>query len=420
MSKPDKHKWIFPTRFRTGAYSWQASRLACQRLREAVSEIKKVAKRDSVLGAEGAVRLIEKLWPALEHIDTSSGALGSAVNKTLDALIPIIVKAPADDETRSKWLDRLWQAMADDGVDYLGPVGDRWGEICGSAEVAGRWADDLVSTLRSCWSDPNPGRYFHGATACLSCLLVAGRYQELLELLELDHHPMWHYRRYGVEALLALGKKADAVQYAEASRGLNQPDSVIDQACEEILISSGLHEEAYQRYGLGAAVGNSYIARFRAVAKRYPMKDNSQILADLIATTPGEEGKWFATAKEIKLFDLALELANRSHCDSKTLTRAARDYLDTEPTFALGSAMAALRWLSEGWGYEVSSADVVEAYDRAMDAASRLNKIDDVTGQIRQFVESNESASMLFVRQSLQGRMRAYSSSINEMVASES
>jgi hypothetical protein len=111
-------------------------------------------------------------------------------------LIPIIVKAPADDKTRSKWLDRLWQAMADDGVDYLGPVSDRWGEICGSAETAGRWADDLVSTLRSCWSDPNPGRYFHGTTACLSCLLVAGRYQELLELLELDRHPIRTSRRY--------------------------------------------------------------------------------------------------------------------------------------------------------------------------------------------------------------------------------
>ena len=404
-----KHKWIFPARFRTGTYSWKASRLACQRLREAISEIKKVAKKDPVLGAEGAARLIEKLWPALEHVDSSSGALGAAVNKALDALIPIIIKAPADEKIRNKWLERLWQAMADDGVDYLGPVGDRWGEICGSAEVAGRWADDLVSTLRCCWSDPNPGRYFQGATACLSCLLVAGRYQELLELLELDRHPMWHYRRYGVEALLALGKKADAVQYAEASRGLNQPDSVIDQACEEILISSGLHEEAYQRYGLSAAVGNSYIARFRAVAKRYPEKDKSQILADLIATTPGEEGKWFATAKEIKLFDLALELANRSHSDPKTLTRAARDYLDTEPAFALGSAMAALRWLSQGWGYEVTSADVVEAYDRAMDAASRLNKIDDVSGRIQQLVESNESASTQFVRQSLQGRMCAHS-----------
>jgi len=32
-------------------------------------------------------------------------------------------------------------------------------------------------------------------------------------------------------------------------------------------------------------------ARFRAVAMRYPMKDKSQILTDLIAATPGEEGK---------------------------------------------------------------------------------------------------------------------------------
>jgi hypothetical protein len=414
MSKLEKHKWMFPTRFRTGAYSWKASRLACQRLREAVSEIKKVAKKDPVLGAEGTVRLMEKIWPALQHVDSSSGALGSAVNKMLDALIPIIVKAPADENTRNKWLDRLWQAMEDDGVDYLSPVGDRWGEICGSVEVAGRWADDLVSTLRSCWTDPNPGNYFHGTTACLSCLLVSGRHQELLELLELDRHPMWHYRRYGVEALLAGGKKAEAIQYAEASRGLNQPDSVIDQACDEILILSGLHEDAYQRYGLSAAEGNSYIARFRAVAKRYPMKDPSQILADLIATTPGEEGKWFATAKDLKLYDLALELANRTPCDPKTLTRATRDYLDTEPAFALGAAMAALHWLSEGWGYKVTSADVIEAYDRAMDAASRLNNIDDVTSKIRQLVESNASASVLFVRQSLHGRMCTPLSSVNK------
>jgi len=408
MVNHNTYKWTFPARFRTGIYSWKASRLASQRLRQATSEIKKVAKKDPVLGAEGAVRLMEKLWPALEHVDSSSGALGTAVNKTLDALIPIIIKAPADDKTRSKWLDQLWQAMADDGVDYLSPVSDRWGEICGSSDVAGEWANELVSTLRSCWSDPNPGSYFHGATACLSCLLVAGRYQELLELLEIPRYRMWHYRRYGVEALLALDKKADAIQYADASRGLNQSDSVIDRACEEILISSGLHEDAYRRYGLSAAMGNSYIARFRTVAKRYPQKDQSQILADLIATTPGEEGKWFATAKQIGLYDLALELVNQAHCDPKTLTRAARDYLDEEPVFALGSAMAALRWLSEGWGYEVTSIDLVEAYDRAMDAAFSLNKVADVKGQIRQIIELSDSASVLFVRQSLQRRMRAH------------
>ena len=414
MANNKAYKWIFPACFRAGAYGWKSSRLACQRLREAVSEIKKVAKKDPVPGAEGAVRLIEKLWPALERVDSSSGALGSAVNKALDDLMPVIIKAPADKKARGKWLDRLWQAMEDDGVDYLGPVGDRWGELCGSADVAGKWADDLVSTLRFCWTDPNPGNYFHGATACLSCLLVAGRHRELLDLLALDRHPMWHYRRYGVEALVALGKKAEAVKFAEASRGLNQPDSVIDQACEEILISSGLREEAYRRYGLSAAEGNSYLAQFRSVVKRYPMKDKAEILADLIATTPGQEGKWFATAKDIKLYDLALELVSMSPCEPKTLTRAARDYVDKEPEFALGSAMAALRWLCEGWGYEVASVDVLEAYDRAMDAAAKLDNIDDVADQIRQLLESTESSAILFVRQSLAVRMHSHHSLVKK------
>ena len=237
--------------------------------------------------------------------------------------------------------------------------------------------------------------------------MTTGRYAELLDLLELPRYPSWHYRRYGIEALLALGRKAEAVQYAEASWGLNQPDSVIDQACEEILISSGLHEEACRRYGLSAAVGNSYIARFRSVAKRYPMKDKLQILSDLIATRPGEEGKWFATAKELELYDLALELANRSPCDPKTLTRAARDYLDSEPVFALESAMAALLWLSEGWGYELTRVDVAEAYDRAMDAAAKLHMVDYVNERIRQLSEASDNAAVQFVRKAVQGRMRA-------------
>jgi len=74
--------------------------------------------------------------------------------------------------------------------------------------------------------------------------------------------------------------------------------------------------------------------------------------------------------------------------------------------------MAALRWLSEGWGYEVTSADVVEAYDRTMAAAITLNKVDDVTDKIRQLIVSNESASTLFVRQSLQRYMCARHSSV--------
>ena len=201
-----------------------------------------------------------------------------------------------------------------------------------------------------------------------------------------------------------MGKKSEALKYAEASRGLNQPDSAIDKTCEDVLISSGLHDEAYRRYGLKAAQGNSYLARFCAVAKRYPMKAPVEILADLIKTTPGEEGKWFATAKDLKLYELALQLADQSPCEPKTLTRAARDFLESEPEFALGSALAALRWLNEGWGYEVTSIDVIDAYELALKAADRSH-VDNVLDQIRGLLDQNKGAGSAFVRQSLSSRM---------------
>ncbi len=407
MTVQNSYKWIFPARFRARAYGRKSSRLACQRLREAVSEIKKVARKEPVLGGEGAVRLIEKLGPALVHVDGSSGAMGSGVHKTINGLMPIIINAPADTRTRQKWLERLWQAVEDDDVEFLILVGEHWGALCGSVETANQWAEWLVSTLRPCWSHPGPAIYFRGTTACLSSLLVAGRYQEVLDLLALGPTPFWCDRRYGVEALLAMGRKSEALKYAEASRELDQADSAIDRVCEEILISSGLHEEAYRRYGLRAARGNSYLARFRAVAKRYPMMAPTEILEDLIETTPGEDGKWFAAAKDLKLYEFALQLADRSPCEPKTLNRAAKNFLESEPEFALGAALAALHWLNEGWGYEVTSFDVIEAYDLALKAAAESHTdIDRVSDKIHALLEQTQCAGNIFVRESLSFRLR--------------
>jgi hypothetical protein len=44
-----------------------------------------------------------------------------------EELLPIAIEAPADRKTRDKWLNRLWQAIEDDGVDCLSLVQDRWG-----------------------------------------------------------------------------------------------------------------------------------------------------------------------------------------------------------------------------------------------------------------------------------------------------
>src|SRR5260370_6752680 len=136
QSMATKHTWTFKPRLRSGAFGWKGSHLACQRLKEAVTEIKKVARVNPVAAGDGVVSLMERIWPAFQGIDTSSGALGAAVYWAQDEVLPIVIEAPPDREIRDKWMERLWQAIENDGVDYLSPVGDRWGELCRSRAIA--------------------------------------------------------------------------------------------------------------------------------------------------------------------------------------------------------------------------------------------------------------------------------------------
>jgi hypothetical protein len=58
------HAWAFKPRFRRNAFGWK-SLPAITRVREAVSEIKKVARTEPVVAAEGAVLFLERLSAAL-------------------------------------------------------------------------------------------------------------------------------------------------------------------------------------------------------------------------------------------------------------------------------------------------------------------------------------------------------------------
>ena len=118
MKKQTAYPWEFKPRFRRNAFGWK-SQPAILRVRQAVSEIRKVARRDPLLGAEGAVLFLTRVSPALEHVDSSSGAIGTAVNHAIEELAPIISAAPADAKTREDWLGRLWQAHVDDGIPYI-------------------------------------------------------------------------------------------------------------------------------------------------------------------------------------------------------------------------------------------------------------------------------------------------------------
>jgi hypothetical protein len=377
------HKWEFKAGFRRHAFGWK-SQPAITRIKQAVTEIRKAAKKEPLLAAEGAIAFIERISPALEHVDSSSGAIGAAVNSAIAELASIIASAPADKKTRGDWLERLWDAYQVDGIPYIEQLGDHWGELCALKEVASAWADRLVETVRMAWSpDPNLRGFFKGTTNCLSALVAAERYADVLALLEREPYKMWHYRQYGVKALSAQGKKAEAIRYAEDGRGLNDSPIAIARACEDVLFSAGLVDEAYLRYGLIANRGGTYLATFRAVIKKYPHKAPSDVLADLVKTTPGDEGKWFAAAKDTGLYEEAIALASRTPCDPRTLTRAARDYGEKQPAFALGAGMLALHWLVQGYGYEITSADVWEAYRSTLVAAVRIGSENETRARVR-------------------------------------
>ena len=233
-----------------------------------------------MLAAEGAIAFLERVSPALEHVDSSSGSIGTAVNNAIAELVPIIASAPTDAKARDAWLERLFDAYQDDGIPYIEWLGDHWGTLCASKEIASVWGDRLIDGARLSWSpDPSLRGFFKGTTNCLSALVAAERYDDVLALLDLAPYKMWHYRQYGVHALAAKGKKAEAIRYAEEGRGLNDSPVAIARACEDVLLSSGLVDEAYRRYGLEANQAGTYLATFRAVSKKYPHKAAGEVLA---------------------------------------------------------------------------------------------------------------------------------------------
>lgn len=372
------YKWQFRSKFRANAYGWNGSRLAIDRLKAAVAEIRSVAKTDAVLAGEGVVFLTERIWPSLQGIDSSSGALGSAVSRTLDELAPILIAAPATPATRGKWLSRLFNAVQEDGVDFLSPIEDRWGEIAQYPELMEDYANLLVGTVRLAWADH--ATFFHvtGTSICLACLLELGRYDELQELLAIRRLKFWPWHRFGAEALLRQGLWESAIAYAEATRSKTHSDfyeRAVDQFCETVLIKHGRSDEAYRRYGLHTAHGTTNLAVFRSLIRQYPDRDRRQTLVDLISSR-GDKGKWFAAAKDAGFFDIAIDCAATSGADPSTLVRAARDFQRKEPKFAAVVALFALSSLLSGGGYDPAPTDAADAVNYLWAAALKIDALD--------------------------------------------
>jgi hypothetical protein len=395
-------RWAFVGRLRPRALGWRSARAASERVREAVLEIQAAAREDPLEAAEGAVRLIERLEPALENV-AGSRALGAAVRHALGELIPLIHGAPADLRVRSAWLARLWEAYCASYLDLLEPLGERWGELCAEPELAAQYADLLVPLLAEHLDAENGDSFAleHVAEPCLSALLAADRPRAALSLLARAPRAAWHLRRHGVRALLPLAGPDAAVDYAESSRSTRFPEhgDAIDRTCESILLAAGRTSDAWHRYALPLASRHPGFATFRRLAANYP-GDERALLVALIAAAPS--AGWFTTAAHLGHLDLALELAQRLPCDPRAVARSGRDHLATHPHVSLALALASLRWLASGHGPSVTPFDIQRTHSLALTAARRLALLAPVRAEIRSIVASASDGG--FVRESLRRR----------------
>ena len=83
-------------------------------------------------------------------------------------------------------------------VEYLGPAEERWGEIAHyPRHLINKYADRLIEMDAPRLVRSSKLSVCDGTSICLSCLLEAGRYDELQELLATRRTKFWSWHRFG-------------------------------------------------------------------------------------------------------------------------------------------------------------------------------------------------------------------------------
>jgi len=295
---------------------------------------------------------------------------------------------------REKWLEQLFEAIQNDDPPYLELLDERWGDVCATPEVASRWADRLMDLVRHVHASRRCGQhaFTRAESACYSALFAAGRHDELIALVGTDPRPMWHDLLWVGRCKVARGEIDEAIEFMTKAVDAWTPLAGLARFAEGVLLQAERRSEAYEKYALEANRATTYLATYRLLSKKYPEIDADRLLTDLIATTPGEEGKWFATAKTLKRFELAMQLAWKSPCDPKTLIRAARDNVAKNPAFAAEVALAALHWICQGRGYELTALDVQMAFRLASEGGQALGQSDRVALRIQTMLKPTTRA----------------------------
>lgn len=391
-----KHAWEFTRFFRAGVFKWNGTALASKRIHAAIREIKQVAKKDSCSAAQGAVNFVEKCGRAIEHIDSSSGAIGNAVNSALYEVAAIIGTAELTSKDRLSLVERIWESWEEEECGYYDVLSELWPKFCREPEIMTYWADRFLPIVTLVFKSTEAGAYFKGSEPCLACLFETGRYDEVIDILQNKERILFDYLQYVIKVAAAKGDLDAALKMVDEY--MCDPyisPYAVARLGEELLMQSGRIEEAYRKYAFRLPFQTTGLATFTTIHKRYPKISPQRIINDLLANDPGNERRYFAAARKIGMIELAIEIAEKYDVEPKTLTTASKDYVEKDPDLSLRFGLLALQRYANGYGYEPEYADVQKCHDSVCTAAVNAGKKDEVTGKVRVLAENDKSVRKL-------------------------
>lgn len=381
-------------RFAPHTFGWKAGKKAAGEVRAEADRIKRLAREDRPQAVEEALALIEHLWPATMQVNRAHGDLDPAVERAVELLVPVLerhfTEAP---EARAEALARIWHALEADHGGVTDPLAARFGALCGSAAVAGPWADRLLAITRRAYA-AHPKRRCAAALPCASALVMAERPDVLLALLTVGAPATFALRRFALDRLAVRDGLDAALAFADAAECVSDAERQARAAWGEArLRAADRADEAFERYALWAHHGHTIRQWFEGLCVAWPDRAPVDLFEALLAAHPGEGGKFFATARALGDLGRATRLAEENPCDPKVLLHAAADVIGENPALAGRWAVAALGWMADGRVYKVTRELVVEAADLITRAGLAVGDPASARGQLEQAATRSRAAA---------------------------
>ena len=218
------------------------------------------------------------------------------------------------------------------------------------------------------------------------------RWDDIIRLCPDKDHHLRYFGLWKIRALAARGDVDDAVNLADRLTEDRWAYRDYTREAERILRECGRNDEAYTRYALPRSVEGTYLAHYRRLKKDYPSYNPERILDDLLSAHPEKPGAWFAAIRREGFLDRAADLARNYPVNPNTLLKAAEDTRESHPDFALDVASSAIRWIIEGYGYDMGAPEAAAAWMLLRGIAEPLGRLPEWREKIRLTISGNKNA----------------------------